>query len=110
MLIVNEDNSIELTRGDTARLAVSLAQEDGTEYEVQPGDILVLSLKKSVNDAVAAMQKTISGSNIFHIQPADTAGLAFGKYKYDVQLTTEAGEVYTVIAPAAFVIATEVTT
>lgn len=110
MLIVNSDNSIELTRGDTARLAVTLAQEDGKAYEVQPGDILTLSLKKSVNDTKIAMQKTITGGNVFYIQPEDTEGLEFAKYKYDVQLTTEAGEVYTVITPSVFAITAEVTT
>lgn len=110
MLIVNSDNSIELTRGDTARLAVTLTQEDGTEYTIQPGDSLTLSLKKSVKDAIVVLQKVITGETTFCIQPKDTAGLDFAKYKYDVQLTTAAGEVYTVIAPNTFKIAAEVTT
>lgn len=110
MLIVNSDNSIELTRGDTARLAVNLEQEDGRDYEMQPGDVLTLSLKKSVKDTVIVMQKVITGGNVFYIQPEDTAMLEFAKYKYDVQLTTEAGEVYTVITPAVFKITAEVTT
>lgn len=39
----------------------------------------------------------------------DTNTLDFGKYKYDVQLTTESEEVYTIIEPSIFEILPEVT-
>lgn len=109
MLIVNSDNSIELTRGDTARLVVSVVQDDGIEYIIQPGDTITLSLKKSVSDAETVLQKKITGGNTIHIKPEDTAVLDFGRYKYDVQINTESGDVYTVLL-AFFTLTDEVTT
>lgn len=109
MLNVLDDNSIELTRGDTARLSVSVTNDDGEEYEIQSDDTLTLSIKKSVNDAEALVTKTVVGINHFHIEPKDTSGLDFGKYKYDVQLTTADGDVHTVITPSTFKITQEVT-
>ena len=110
MLKVNQDGSIELTRGDSACLVVPIVLEDsGTEYEIQPGDVIKLSLKKSKYDDEILMQKVVTGSNVIHIQPGDTKKLDFTKYKYDVELTTESGEVYTVIPYNTFKIAAEVT-
>lgn len=109
MLRVFDDNSIELTRGDTARLSVDVTDDDGELYEVQSHDTLTLSIKKKVKDSEALVSKTIIGSTTFHIEPKDTSGLPFGKYVYDVQITTAEGDVYTVITPSEFKIAEEVT-
>lgn len=110
MFKVHGDGSIALTRGDSAHLALTIKNDvNGEEHEIQPEDTLTLSLKKSVNDDKPCMQKIIQGSTIFHIKPEDTKELKFGKYKYDVQLTTEDGDVYTVIGPETFEILSEVT-
>lgn len=109
MLHIGNDGTIELTRGDTARLTVSITN-DSTDapYEIRASDVLKLTLKKSVNDTEPCMQKIATGSGSFHIEPEDTAGLAFGDYKYDVELTTAEGDVYTVIEPNTFKIMAEV--
>jgi hypothetical protein len=108
MLIVHSDNSIELTRGDTARLVIPLELEGGEDYTMQPDDVLTLSLKRSKRDAECALQKVVTGTNEFHIEPKDTKGLDFYKYKYDVQLTTASGDNYTVIPYNIFKITAEV--
>ena len=110
MLYVETDGTIRLTRGDTARLTVPLTNEtDGSPYEMQEGDTLTLTVKKAVTDEEPSFQKVGLGTNKFHIEPKDTAQLPFGKYKYDVQLTTVYGDVYTVIEPTTFEIMQEVT-
>lgn len=110
MLYVNADGIIQLTRGDTARLTVTVHNEfDGNEYEVDQDDTMRLTVKKSVKDPEPSFQKVILGSNQFYIEPSDTKTLSFGKYVYDVELTTAAGEVYTVIVPTTFEILKEVT-
>lgn len=108
MLIVNSDNSIELTRGDTARLVIPLELVDGEEYSMQPDDVLTLSLKRRKSDAECALQKVVTGINEFHIEPKDTKRLDFFRYKYDVQLTTAAGDNYTVVPYNTFTITPEV--
>lgn len=110
MLTVNSNGTVQLTRGDTAEFVISIANRtDGSEYYVQEGDTLTLSLKKTVKDNSYVLQKTAVGTNVIRIEPADTAELAFTKYVYDVQLTTAGGDVYTVISPTTFEITTEVT-
>ncbi len=110
MLHVLDNGSIKLTRGDTARLNVSIKNATLDEdYEIAADDVLTLTVKKTVNDSEALVQKTLTGSAAFKLDPVDTANLDYGKYKYDVQLTTAAGDVYTVIEPTNFEITSEVT-
>ena len=110
MLNVNSDGTIKLTRGDTARIGVSIENDiSGEKYEVQPEDVLVLTVKKSISDADYSFQKKVTGSNQFHILPSDTSSLEFGRYVYDVQITTKNSDVYTVIGPCSFELLKEVT-
>lgn len=110
MLTISNDGTIELTRGDTARLTVSITNDTAGElYEIAPEDTLILSVKKNITDDEPCLQKTVTGGNAIHIEPEDTAKLAFGKYTYDVQLVTASKDVYTVIVPTTFEILKEVT-
>lgn len=110
MLNVSSDGSIHLTRGDTARFSVSIDNLVTNEnYVIGGKDLLTLTVKKSINDESPCIQKQVTGGDLFHIESTDTQGLAFGKYIYDVQLTTESGDVYTVITPTTFEILKEVT-
>lgn len=109
MLYIGAKGDIRLTRGDTARFTVPIANEtDGSEYVLASGDTLTFTVKEDANDADALIVKTLKGSNQIHIAPADTAGLEFKKYIYDVQLTTASGDVYTVIEPITFEVMKEV--
>ena len=111
MLYVNSDGTIQLTRGDTARFNLTIKNNvSQTDYEIQPDDTLTMSIKKSVRDVDSVVQLSIKGSSVFHLRPSDTSNLAFGKYLYDVQITTGDGDVYTVIGPTTFEVMKEVTT
>lgn len=110
MLYIETDGTIRLTRGDTARLNVQITNQIGEdEYTIDANDTLTFSVKKSVSESEYVLQKTIVGSGAFHIEPRDTSELAYGKYKYDVQLTTASGDVYTIIEPSTFELLKEVT-
>lgn len=110
MLKVLPDNTIKLTRGDTAALTVPILNEvTGEAYTMGSTDTLTLSVKKSVKDTEYSFQKVSVGANRFVIEPMDTKGLKFGKYVYDVQLDTSSGGVSTIIEPATFEILSEVT-
>ena len=105
-----DDKTIKLTRGDTARLTVPIINlANNGEYTMESGDILYFTVKKTAKDSDFLFQKSVTGSNSIHIKPEDTANLSFGKYKYDVQLTTATGDVYTVIEPSAFEVMEEIT-
>lgn len=109
MLYIESDNTIKLTRGDTARITVNLKTSTGEDYELLDDDELILSVKKSVISDCYLLQKKITGTETFYLKPEDTNDINFGKYKYDVQLVTNE-EVYTIIEPSTFEVMPEVTT
>lgn len=109
MFRIGYGNAVSLTRGDTAYLNVTITNDaDDTEYELQDGDTLVFTVKKNVDDD-PIVQKKIAGGTVFHIEPKDTVLADFGKYKYDILLYTEAGDVFTVIPSSTFELLEEVT-
>lgn len=110
MLYIESNNVIRLTRGDTARITVPIENDlDNSSYVMDEQDTLTFTIKRRVKDEEHLVQKNAIGSNNFHIKPEDTDSLPFGKYVYDVQLTTSGGDVYTVIEPTTFEILSEVT-
>ena len=110
MLHIKDDGTIRLTRGDTARLTIPIINSaSNSEYAMQSGDVLFFTVKKSAKDTNYLFQKKVIGANSIHIKPEDTDNLSFGKYKYDVQLTTASGDVYTIIEPSVFEIMEEIT-
>lgn len=102
-------NDIQLTRGDTARLNVEITNTlNNNIYQLNEDDELILTVKKNTTRKESLIQKkSISGG--FHFAPEDTVELSYGKYVYDVQLTTHSGDVYTVIEPSIFEVMPEVT-
>lgn len=103
-----QNNTITLTRGDTAVLKLDIIDEQGIPYDVTDSDVVIFTLKRSVLDKAVVFQKSMVDGKIT-IQPQDTANLEYGQYFYDVELTKEDGFVATVIPPHRFVIAEEVT-
>ena len=110
MLYVDKNNNIRLTRGDTAKFVLYRHNESIREpYNILSSDTLTMTIKDSIHDGEPCVQKTITGSNAFHILPSDTSDLNFGKYIYDIQPTTSAGDVYTIVEPSTFELMEEVT-
>ena len=63
MLYINDDGSIELTRGDTARLSVSIQNDlTGEDYIVSATDTLRFTIKRTVNDTTPYVKKEVKGS------------------------------------------------
>lgn len=110
MLEIN-GSDIYLTKGDTAHLAVGITNAaSGDAYEMQPNDTLIMTLRKHAYEASPVLlQKTVKGSTEIYLAPEDTAKIATGAYKYDVELRTGA-DVYTVIQCSVFKLLEEVTT
>lgn len=110
VLSISDTGVIKLTRGDTARFSIGILNEiSDSAYSISDNDQLTLTVKKKVKDEDVLMQKTITGATLFHIKPEDTSSLSFGKYVYDVQLTTSDGDVYTIVGPTTFELLAEVT-
>lgn len=104
------DNTIQLTRGDTAAMVVDIFDSaTSATYIMEPDDTLTLSVKKSTSDRNCYIQKVVEGVNRIVIDPEDTSRLGFGTYIYDVQLEKATGAVATIIDPATFELLPEVT-
>ena len=108
MLEVSKTGEIKLTRGDTAYLTVSVNIKDGEPYTVKADDELTLTVKRDYADVEALIEKKITGTTTFHIEPGDTKELEFGTYVYDVQVTMANGDNFTIIADKKFKITNEV--
>lgn len=105
MLTISNQN-IFLTRGDTAKIALSITSAGNSAYD-STKDTVVLTVKKSTTDKEKILQKT-AVNGIITISHADTRNLEYGDYVYDVQLTTAAGDVCTIITPHRFRLEEEV--
>lgn len=105
--MIIDGTNLEMTRGDSERIAVSL-----TGYTLQPGDMVELTVRQAIysNEPVLYKKVTDFSENTAYINilPEDTASLQFGNYVYDVQLTFN-GMVKTIIKPSTFTIGEEVT-
>lgn len=78
-----EGSHIEMTRGDTAILTVSI-----DDYTPEDGDTLRFAIKRKYTDSEPIFIKQIdTDSMTFRIEHADTEGLSFGDYVFDVELT-----------------------
>lgn len=112
MFLVDHDN-ISITRGDTAVLGVLLCNGDGSDYVIQDGDEIVFTVKKDTSALTALIQKSYTAAGgskaIFELASADTSGLDYGFYVYDVQLNHANGNVSTVVEKHDFEVREEVT-
>ncbi len=102
--------TISLTRGDSFYLTVAFTDDDeGAPYEPQTGDSVRFALKKNIEDEECLVLKEIPiETMVLYLEPEDTKDLDFGVYWYDIQLTTNLGDVYTPIGPAKFKLTKEV--
>ena len=103
-----ENYEIYLTRGDTLPIKILITDQNKDPYELQEGDILYFTVKKSISTSEIVFQKKLQ-TNKFNIEHDDTADIAYGKYVYDVQLTLADGTVWTIIKPNLFEVTGEVT-
>ena len=105
---IDSKNNIVMTRGDTEYILVSCPQSPFTE-----GDCITFTMRRTLRSKEKMMEKQVTvfteeGKALVHILPADTEKLEFGRYVYDMQLTRADGTVKTIITPAVFHIAEEV--
>lgn len=103
MLKIDENMGITLTRGDSAELTLTLTDGSGETYDFS-ADTVRFGVKRSPLDTgEPVLVKTVENGKIT-FEPNDTAAMEFGDYRYDVEVVTEAGAVYTPIAAARFTV------
>lgn len=99
MSVSVKKNNITMTRGDTARIDISISNSNGETYTPQEGDIVRFAAKKSYSDETIAITKEIPIDNLqLVLEPEDTKSLDQpSTLVYDIQLTMKDGTVDTFI-------------
>lgn len=95
-MLMIRNGKILLTRGDSAYITVTLKAQDGAAYTMQAGDKLTLTVRKQAIDTSSVLLQSVSDTDTIKFAPEQTKTLASGSYSYDIQLTTIAGDVFTV--------------
>lgn len=109
--------NIEIYRGDNRTFLVAVKDGDGAVVDIT-GASIKFSVKEEISDTDYVIQKTVgSGITItgaangiyeVYLVPADTQNIDVGVYEYDSELTTAAGNVYTLIR-GEFTVQAEIT-
>jgi hypothetical protein len=109
-LLSIDGTTIQMTRGDTARITLTLNYSDGTPYVPTEGDSISFAVKKKLKDGLDTLINIDIPTDtlLLEIQPQHTSGLAFGEYVYDIQFTGADGTVDTFIYESKFIIRGEV--
>lgn len=101
--------TINMTRGDTLRVTISMEDEQGQEYTPVEGDVIRFAMKNNYMATDVLIEKEIPHDTMqLELQPSDTKNLAFGSYVYDIEITFADGVVDTFIPSARLVLSEEV--
>ncbi len=104
----NPDNTIRITRGDSLTINITLTDGDGYQYEPVLGDVIWFRVKKSASATEILIEKQIDIETlVLELVESDTETLAFGEYKYEIEVICNTGDHYTVIKNAPFIITEE---
>lgn len=103
---------IEIVRGTSKTLAVTVTDANNELYTLEDGEAVVFGVKRKPEDTERVILKTAESGengvyNIFLI-PTDTDKLPYGKYLYDVGVQS-GGAYHNIIEPDVFVILPNVT-
>lgn len=101
--LLNEDEYITMTKGDTLSFGLELYDENG---EALADDLTsaFFTCKQNFTDSVNLFQKSLGngitkaddGVYIVRIAPEDTSGAKAGKYFYDLQISIDS-DVFTIL-------------
>ena len=95
MLII-ENNSIFLNRGDDAALNVEITDNAGEIYDLRPGDSLTLTVRAVPAADSPVLLTAASAASAITLTHSMTAQMEVGQYSADVELTLANGSRITV--------------
>jgi len=103
---------IEIVRGTTKTLAITITDSSNELYTLASGEKVVFGVKRKPEEKNACIVKTVtSGENGVYsvtVMPSDTEDLPYGTYFYDVGILS-GSNYHNVIEPSPFVIAPNAT-
>lgn len=111
MIQIDNNFNITMTRGDTFARTLVLTKSD-KPYVPQEGDVIRFAMAQVYKDKPGyelLLEKVIPNDTLlWKIEPSDTSTLAYGYYKYDLQITYADGTVETFADKKKFTLTEEV--
>lgn len=100
-------NAIDIPRGTTHTIEITLYDESGNRYVRTSGDIVRFGVKHNPDDATCVISKTgtynLGNFYTVTLSPEDTANLIMGEqYWYDIGLQTASGDFFQVVEVSPF--------
>ena len=91
MIYVDNNNVINLNKGDDAVLTVQLLNTDGTPFTIGQSEYLIFGLreKPSPDSTMLLTIESSLGSNLIEFTHNDTKDMEVGFYSAEIQLMTE---------------------
>lgn len=103
MYIIDEQDNITLTRGNTFKTNIYMEDASGNPYTPGALDVIVFMLHDFDDPDTPVLSISVPYNTcLLHIAPLDTAALDTKNYFYDVTITTASGDVDTFIGPQLF--------
>lgn len=100
--------NLTMIQGDSESLTVTRKDQKGNIIPFEEGDTVFMTVKSDPAQAEFIFQKAVTsfqeGRAIIEIQPEDTQNIKLQAYQYDIQLTTAAGRVTTLVKPSRLTI------
>ena len=106
---------INIIRGTTNDLNLSIEDENGEQYTLQDGEKIIFGVKENAENSDYNIVKTLTSADVvdgictIKLTPTDTAELAFGRYYFDIGLQTADGDYYMVVPCDEFCVCKAIT-
>jgi hypothetical protein len=112
-----KEYDIEFVRGDTCPITFNLVDAEGNELDSLDNANVYFTVKNTFNDANYLFQKTYLGGTIskegnkfsLTILPADTEGLNYGRYVYDICVVSSDNTIKSTLVRGSITLTNEVT-
>ena len=106
--------NIEMVRGTTHAVAIGLSYASGAAYTLAHGEVLRFGVKRTYNSTEYLIEKELTSADLYAgdyvlvLRPADTEGLACGRYYYDIGLQSGA-DYFNVVKCSNFTLSQNIT-
>lgn len=111
--MIVEGQNLSMVRGDSEAITVTM-RKDNERVPFAAGDTVYFTVKESPMIPDVALQKMVvrftqDGAARIELKPEDTKKLSPRQYWYDIQFTSAAGEVKTIVGKSMFTLREEIT-
>lgn len=90
-MYIYEDDILNVSRSDDLFLPVEIYTDEGDKYHMQPGDVLVLSVKTDSDSESGILFTAYSETNTIFVDSNTLSSTGIGRYTGEIRLVTASG-------------------